>query len=96
MWEKRTTTSEKQALHNSIKEKATLNTFLTWKTLANSHLSQIPKGEVQEGQWFLLMVVWLFQQRQEGSKGLIPGYKLTQVQTCPRGREEREGSKPRA
>lgn len=28
-----------------------------------------------------------FQQRQEGSKGLIPGYKLTQVQTCPGGRE---------
>lgn len=57
---KKMTTSEKQALQNSLPNRKATFTFLTWKTLANSHLKQIPKAEVQEGQWFLLMVVWFF------------------------------------
>ena len=41
------------------------------------------------------MVVWVSQQRQEGSKDFLPGYKPTQVQTHPGGREERQGSDAR-
>lgn len=79
-----------------IKQKHYVNTFLARRTFADAQWSQIPKAEVQEGQWFLLTVVWFSQQRQEGNKGLLPGHKPTQVQTHPRGREERRGSEARA
>ena len=57
MWEKKMTACEKQALRSSLaNRKATLSLSSVGK-LANSLLPQIPKAEVQEGQWFLLMAV---------------------------------------
>lgn len=58
LWETSTT-------QHSIKQKHYVNTFLARRTLADVQWSQIPKAEVQEGQWFLLPVVWFSQQRQE-------------------------------
>lgn len=96
IWKKKITTCEKQALLNSLSNTKAIWMLFSLGKLLETLLSQIRKAEVPEEQWFLLTVVWFSQQRQEGSKGFLPGYKLTQVQTHPRGREERQGSEARA
>lgn len=93
---KKMTTSEKQALHNSLPNRKAAFTFLTWKTLASSHLKQIPKAEVQEGQWFLLMVVWFFSTKAGRKQGFNTWVQTHSGATGPRRREKRQGSKPRA
>lgn len=85
------TISEKQTLHKSLSNrKDSWNTFLSQRNSCKFFtFCRYQRQKSREGSGWDCWWSGFFQQRQEGTKGLTPGHKPSQVQTALGGREVR-------